>query len=93
MEPLSITEAKNRFTELAAQASEAQDHFTVTRNGRPYVVVVSIAEWEATQETLSVLSDAAAVADLHESAEAQRRGEGYTLDEARAALAARRASA
>ena len=47
MEPLPITEAKNRFTELAARASEGQDHFTVTRNGRPYVVVVSIAEIRA----------------------------------------------
>jgi antitoxin YefM len=92
MEPLPVTEAKNRFTELAANVYAEQDHFTVTRNGRPYVVVVSFAEWEAIQETLSVLSDAAAVADLRESAGAEREGEGYTLDEAKAALDARRTS-
>jgi antitoxin YefM len=69
METLSITEAKNRFTEIADRAAAEHDHFTVTRNGRPHVMVVSVAEWDELQETIAVLTDPEARADLAESAE------------------------
>ena len=64
METLTITEAKNRFTELADRAAAEHDHFTVTRNGHPHVMVVSVTEWDELQETIAVLSDPQARADL-----------------------------
>jgi antitoxin YefM len=89
METLSITEAKNRFTELADHAAAEHDHFTVTRNGRPHVMVVSVAEWDEMQETIAVLSDPEARADLAESADAAQHGDFTTEEEMRAILAAR----
>lgn len=89
METLSITEAKNRFTEIADRAAAEHDHFTVTRNGRPHVMVVSVAEWDELQETIAVLSDPGARADLAESAEAAERGDFTTEEEMRAILEAR----
>jgi antitoxin YefM len=89
METLSITEAKNRFTELADRAAAEHDHFTVTRNGRPHVMVVSVAEWDELQETIAVLSDPEIRADLAESAEAAMRGDFTTEDEMQAILDAR----
>ena len=86
METLSITEAKNRFTELADRAAAEHDHFTVTRNGRPHVLVVSVAEWDELQETIAVLSDAQARADLVESEEAAQRGDFTTEEEMQAIL-------
>lgn len=89
METLSITEAKNRFTELADRAAAEHDHFTVTRNGRPHVIVVSVAEWDELRETIAVLSDPETRADLAESAEAVRRGDFTTEEEMQAILDAR----
>jgi antitoxin YefM len=89
METLSITEAKNRFTELADRAAAEHDHFTVTRNGHPHVMVVSVAEWDALQETIAVLSDPQARSDLAESAAAIERGELTPEEEMQAVLDAR----
>lgn len=89
METLPITEAKNRFTELADRAAAEHDHFTVTRNGHPHVMVVSVAEWDELQETIAVLSDPQARADLAESAEAAQRGDFTSQDEMQTILDAR----
>jgi antitoxin YefM len=89
MDTLSITEAKNRFTEIADRAAAEHDHFTVTRNGRPHVMVVSVAEWDELQETLAVLSDPQTRADLAEAAEAAERGDFTAEDEMQAILDAR----
>lgn len=89
METLPITEAKNRFTEIADRAAAEHDHFTVTRNGRPHVIVVSVAEWDELQETIAVLSDPETRADLAESAEAAKRGDVTTEQEMQEILDAR----
>jgi len=89
METLTITEAKNRFTELADRAAAEHDHFTVTRNGRPHVMVVSVAEWDELRETVAVLSDPEARADLAEAAEAAQHGDLTTEEEMQAILDAR----
>ena len=86
METLPITEAKNRFTELADRAAAEHDHFTVTRNGHPHVMVVSVAEWDELRETIAVLSDPQARADLVEAAEAAERGDFTTEEEMQAVL-------
>ncbi len=89
METLSISEAKNRFTELADRAASEHDHFTVTRNGHPHVMVVSVAEWDELRETIAVLSDPDTRADLAESAEAAQRGDFTSEEEMQAVLDAR----
>jgi antitoxin YefM len=53
-------------------------------------MVVSMAEWESRQETLAVLSDPQAVADLRDAEESRAAGEIYSTDEVLAELAARR---
>ena len=89
METLPITEAKNRFTELADRAAAEHDHFTVTRSGHPHVMVVSVAEWDELHEAIAVLSDPQTRADLAESAEAAQRGDFTTEEEMQAILDAR----
>jgi antitoxin YefM len=89
MDTLPITEAKNRFTELADRAAAEHDHFTVTRNGIPHVMVVSVAEWDELQETLAVLADPETRADLAEAAEAAARGD-FTAEKEMQAILDRR---
>jgi prevent-host-death family protein len=90
METYPVTEAKNRFTELTDRAEREHGRFTVTRNGRPAVVVVSIAEWESLQETLHILADAEEVAEIRQGLEDDARGDVFTADEVAAAMARRR---
>lgn len=67
METLPITDAKARIAELADRVEREHDQFTLTRNGRPAAMLISVDEYESLLETLAVLSDPATRADLAEA--------------------------
>ncbi|WP_045876198.1 type II toxin-antitoxin system Phd/YefM family antitoxin [Pseudofrankia sp. DC12] len=90
METIPITEAKTRIAELADRVAREHDHFTITRNGRADVMLISVAEYESMQETLDVLSDSETLADLRQSREDFAAGDTFKLDEVRADLERRR---
>ena len=91
METLPLADVKARLSELIARVQQQHDQVTVTRNGRPVAVVVSIDEWESLQETLEILSDPAAVAAIVEARDAVSRGEVFTTNDILTDLAAQRA--
>jgi antitoxin YefM len=93
METIPITEAKARIAELAERVARQHDHFTITRNGRADVMLISVAEYESMQETLDLLSDNDALADLRQSKEDFAVGDTFTMDEVRAELERRRGGA
>jgi len=93
METIPITEAKARIAELADRVAREHDHFTITRNGRADVMLISVAEYESMQETLDLLSDDEALADLRQSREDFSAGDTFTVDEVRAELERRRGGA
>ncbi|QRN78790.1 MAG: type II toxin-antitoxin system Phd/YefM family antitoxin, partial [Nocardiopsis sp. BM-2018] len=64
METIPITEAKAKIAELADRAQREHADYTFTKNGRPAVVMMSVAQYESLMETLSILSDPEARADL-----------------------------
>ena len=90
METIPITEAKARIAELADRVAREHDHFTITRNGRADVMLISVAEYESMQETLDLLADSEALADLRQSREDFESGDTFTLDEVRADVLRRR---
>lgn len=57
MKTITLTEAKNRFTEIADRVAAEHDRFTVTRNGHPYVMIISVAEWNHLHERIARLAD------------------------------------
>ncbi len=63
METTSLSDLKTHLSEYADRAEHEHEQFTVTRNGRPAVVLVSADEWESVQETLFWLSQPG----IHES--------------------------
>ncbi len=79
METTSLSDLKSHLSEYADRAESEHEQFTITRNGRPAVVMVSAAEWESLQETLFWLSQPG----IHESlAEAEADVDaGRTYDE------------
>ena len=90
METIPITEAKARIAELADRVAREHDHFTITRNGRADVMLISVAEYESMQETLDILGDQETVADLKQSQEDFAAGDSYTPTQVRAELELRR---
>lgn len=93
METVPITEAKARIAELADRVAREHDHFTITRNGRADVMLISVAEYESMRETLDLLSDDEALADLRQSREDFEAGDTFSMDEARVELERRQSRA
>lgn len=86
MKTLSVSSAKAQLNDLVEQAVSTQEHITITRNGSPAAVMVSVDEWESVQETLYWLSQPGIQEDL--AAARRDYAEGRTLsgDELRARL-------
>lgn len=93
METIPITEAKARIAELADRVAREHDHFTITRNGRADVMLISVAEYESMQETLDILGDDEALADLRQSREDFAEGDTFGTADVRAELERRRRGA
>jgi len=64
---MSVSEAKARLNELARAAHAQHERFTLTRNGRPEAVLLSVDDLEGLETTLEVLADAVSVAAIVES--------------------------
>lgn len=69
-----VTEAKRKLLEFARQAGELGKTVTLTRHGKPYVVMMSAEEYESIQETLEILSDPQSLASLAQSKEDIKAG-------------------
>lgn len=65
-ETLPLADVKNRFSEVVERVQRERDRVVVTKNGRPAVMLVSVEEMEALEETLALLSDPAALAAIRE---------------------------
>jgi len=90
MRVLPLAEVKAQLSALVSEVESEHEQITVTRDGVPAAMVVSVAEWESLRETLAVLSDPKTVADLREAGESRAAGEVYNTEEVLAELAARR---
>lgn len=78
---LPLSEVKARFSEIVEVVSSTHERVTVTRNGRPAVVVVSADDLEAVEETLALLSDPVAMRAIEEGRAAVAAGDFMTLDD------------
>ena len=78
---LPLSEVKARFSEIVEVVSSTHERVTVTRNGRPVVVVVSADDLEAIEETLSILSDPGAMRAIEEGRAAIAAGDFSTVED------------
>lgn len=81
---LPLAEVKAKFSEMVDRVEHTHDRITVTRNGRRAAVLISPQELEALEDTLDLLSDPAAMAQLAESEREFAAGNFITGDELRA---------
>jgi antitoxin YefM len=89
--PIPLTEAAARLSELARRVHGQHERITLTRNGEPEAVLMSVDDLESLELTLEILADAEAIARMGESLADLGRGEqGADLDAVRRDLARRR---
>ena len=92
MTTLSVTDATSRLHELARTAQAQGERCTLTDDGQPRAVLLSVDELESLEATLEVLGDAESVASIAESLAERARGEQPTdLETVREELLARTA--
>ncbi|MGN6172114.1 MAG: type II toxin-antitoxin system Phd/YefM family antitoxin [Streptosporangiaceae bacterium] len=73
--PVPLSEAKARLSELARRVRLQHERITLTRNGEPEAVLLSVDDLEGLEATLEILGDSEAVARISESLAALGRGE------------------
>ncbi len=78
-EQVSLADAKARLSEVVEGIETEHRRVVITKHGRPSVVVLAVEDLEALEDTLDVLSDADAMADLREAATARRTGQTIEL--------------
>lgn len=71
-EQLSLADAKAHLSEVVEGVETEHRRVVITKHGRPSVVVMAVADLEALEETLDILSDPEVMADLREAEEARR---------------------
>jgi antitoxin YefM len=65
VEPLR--DVRNHFSDVIDRVQHEHERVTVTRNGRPVAVILSPDDLAELEETLTVLSDQDALADIREA--------------------------
>jgi antitoxin YefM len=91
--PVPLSEAKTHLSELARRVRTQHERITLTRNGEPEAVLLSVDDLEGLEQTLEVLGDADAVREIADGLAALEAGErGVDIATVRADLARRRAT-
>jgi prevent-host-death family protein len=86
----SLASVKAHFSQVIDDVAGTHERVTVTKNGSPVAVILAVEDYESLMETLEILSDRHAVADIHEAERQMAQGQGHGEEEVRAALAERR---
>ena len=70
-----LSEAKTRLSGLVRRARQQHERITLTRNGEPEAVLLSVDDFEGLEATLEILGDSEAGVRISESLAALGRGE------------------
>lgn len=81
MTVIPLSEAKARLSEVADEVDRTHDRVHITRNGREYVVLISVEDLESMEATIELLSDPQAMARIREAEAAIERDETTSADE------------
>lgn len=71
----ALRTVRDHFSDIVDRVEREHDRVTVTRNGRPAVVLLSTDDLAQLEETLDVLSDPEALSDIREADAAYARGD------------------
>jgi prevent-host-death family protein len=84
MTTLSLSEIKARLSEIVDEVERHHERVVLTRNGTPAAVILSPEDLEALEDTLDLLSDPDALAEIRAARREVDAGKAVTADELRA---------
>ncbi|MCL2464595.1 MAG: type II toxin-antitoxin system Phd/YefM family antitoxin [Micrococcales bacterium] len=93
MTVVPLSEAKTRLSEITDEVYRTHDRVNVTRNGREFVVIMSVADLDSLEATIELLSDPAAQRRIAQAEAEVARHEVTTADAMAALLQERRTHA
>ena len=70
-----LRSVRDHLSEIVDRVEREHDRVVITRNGREAAVLLSAADLAELEDTLSVLSDPQAIADIREADAAYARGD------------------
>ena len=79
----NLSEIKAHLSEVVDRVEGHHERITLTRNGKPAAVLISPRDLEALEDTLELLSDRAALAEIDRARKDIALGKGITADEIR----------
>lgn len=71
----SLRDVRDHLSEVIDRVEQQHDRVVVTRNGRPAAVILSTDDLAQLEETIDVLGDSEALADIREADAAYARGD------------------
>jgi prevent-host-death family protein len=84
---LPLAEVRERLSPIVTSVERTHERVVITKNGRPAAVLIAYEDLESLDETLEILADPDAVAEIREAlADPERFG----IDDIRRDLEARR---
>ena len=83
---LSLKQLRPDLPKVIARIDGKLDRYIVTRRGKPVIVMLSIEDYESLMETLDILADPKAMADLRKGEEDIRKGRTHSWAEIKASL-------
>jgi len=90
MQTVPLSEAKDRLSALVEDVQSTHEAVTITRHGRPAVVLMAVDDLESLQETVFWLSQPGIRDDLAEAEHEIARGGGVGVEDLRDQLRAQR---
>ena len=81
MRELPLADARNRLSELVADVEQTHERVTITKHGHPAAILLSPDDLASLEETLNILSDPGAVAEIREAEAEADRGEYTSAEE------------
>ena len=83
---MSLKELRPALPRVIARIDGMLDRYIVTKRGKPMIVMLSIEDYESLMETLDILADPKAMADLRKGEEDIRKGRTHSWAEIKASL-------